>query len=165
MKPATFRNIERHIYFIREQRIMLDSDLAKLYGVTTFNLNKAIKRNRRRFPIDFMFRLSPQESEFLIFQSGISSSAWGGRRHRPYAFTHEGISMLSSVLRSEKALRANIFIMRAFVKVRQLLIMDKELARKIALLESKVQAHDVDIRLIVADIRKLMNRLGPGGTI
>ena len=109
---------------------MLDSDLAALYGVTTGNLNKAVKRNAERFPTDFMFQLDAEEVANLKFQFGISS--WGGRRRLPYAFTEQGVAMLSSVLNSERAVKVNIAIMRAFVKLRRdTRTRNRELATKI----------------------------------
>ena len=124
--------IERRIYLIRKQKVMLDSDLAELYGVETFNLNKAVKRNIDRFPDDFMFQLSQEEAESLRFQIGMSKvSGRGGRRYLPYAFTEQGVAMLSSVLNSKRAVQVNIAIMRAFVKLRELLATHKDLAQKL----------------------------------
>lgn len=113
--------VRSKIYEYRGKRVMLDSDLAELYGVTTGNFNKAVKRNIERFPDDFMFQLNDEEYSNLKFQIGIASS-YGGRRTNPYVFTEQGVAMLSSVLRSEAAIRVNISIMRAFVMVRQALI-------------------------------------------
>ncbi|MCD6178746.1 MAG: ORF6N domain-containing protein, partial [Bacteroidales bacterium] len=107
------------IYFIRDQKVMLYRDLAELYGVLTGNLNKAVKRNIKRFPEDFMFRLTKEEFDNLIFQFGTSS--WGGSRNLPYAFTEQGVAMLSGILNSERAINVNIQIMRIFTRVRQLL--------------------------------------------
>jgi len=121
--------VVQSIRWFRGQKVLLDSDLAALYGVTTGNLNKAVSRNRERFPSDFMFQLSAEEAEDLIFQIGRSKGR-GGRRHRPYAFTEQGIAMLSSILNSDRAIRVNIAIMRAFVKLRQMLETNRELARK-----------------------------------
>jgi hypothetical protein len=130
--PVPVELIERRIYVIRGQKVMLDSDLAELYQVETFNLNKAVKRNGDRFPEDFMFQLSPEEAEPLIFQIGMSKpEGRGGRRTLPYAFTEHGVAMLSSVLKSGRAVQMNILITRAFVKLRELLATHKELARKI----------------------------------
>jgi hypothetical protein len=112
--------IAQRILYLRNQKLMLDSDLARLYGVTTGNLNKAVNRNRGRFPLDFMFQLSAEEAERLIFQFGISKGR-GGRRHLPHAFTEQGVAMLSSVLNSERAVKVNIAIMRAFVRLREVL--------------------------------------------
>ena len=111
-------HIQPQIYRIRGQQVMIDSDLAVLYGVTTFNFNKAVRRKVRRFPSDFMFQLSLLEWERLIFQIGIPNAGRGGRRYSPFVFTQEGIAMLSSVLSSERAINVNIAIMRAFVKLR-----------------------------------------------
>jgi hypothetical protein len=120
---------------------MLDRDLAGFYGVTTGNLNKAVQRNRERFPSDFMFELTAREAESLIFQSGRSKRR-GGSRHLPHAFTQEGIAMLSSVLRGKRAVHVNIAIMRAFIKLREMLGTNLELARKFAELEGRVGGHD-----------------------
>src|SRR5258706_5352241 len=112
--------IEQRIYFIRGQRVMLDKDLAELYQVETFNLNKAVKRNINRFPDDFMFTLSQEEAIGLQFQIGMSKrKGSGGRRYLPNVFTQEGVAMLSSILRSERAVQVNVLIMRAFVRLRE----------------------------------------------
>ena len=148
--------IERRILLIRVQKVMLDSDLAELYGVTTFNLNKAVKRNRDRFPEDFCFQLSKEEYRALKFQIGISKEGRGGRRFLPYAFTEQGVAMLSSVLRSRRAALVNVAIMRAFVKFRQMLTVHRDLAQKLAELEGKVEGHDRQIRSIFDAIRRLM---------
>ncbi|MCX5727223.1 MAG: ORF6N domain-containing protein [Candidatus Saganbacteria bacterium] len=145
--------IENKIHLIRGQKVMLDKDLAVLYGVKTFVLNQAIKRSITRFPEDFMFRLTVAEFDNLTSQIVISS--WGGRRHLPYAFTEQGIAMLSSVLHSERAVQVNIAIMRAFVRLRQVIAIHKDLAKKFDLLEKRVFKHDSDIRELVRDIRKL----------
>src|SRR5256885_12844906 len=125
------------ICWIHGQKVLLDSDLAALYGVTTGNLNKAVSRNRERFPSDFMFQLTAEETGDLIFQIGRSKGR-GGRRHRPYAFTEQGIAMLSSVLNSDRAIRVNIAIMRALVKLRRALETNRELARTLSELERRV---------------------------
>jgi hypothetical protein len=117
--PVPVELIERRIYVIRGQKVMLDRDLAELYEVTTGNLNLAVQRNRQRFPEDFMFRLTP--SEHLILQSARSNSARGGSRYPPYAFTEHGVAMLSSVLHSERAVQMNILIIRAFMKLRAMI--------------------------------------------
>jgi ORF6N domain len=147
--------IARAILVVRGEKVMLDSDLAALYGVTTGNLNKAVSRNRGRFPSDFMFQLTVEEAEALIFQIGRSKGR-GGRRHRPYAFTEQGIAMLSSVLNSDRAIRVNIAIMRAFVKMRQMLETNRELAQKFSELEQRVGQHDEEIAAILETIRQLM---------
>ena len=146
--------IERSIYFIRDCRVMLDTDLANLYGVTTFNLNKAVKRNIERFPEDFMFQLTAEELEPLKFQTGISKKGGrGGRRSIPYAFTQEGVAMLSSVLRSDQAVQVNITVMRAFVRLRRLMMSHEELAGKIAAMEKK---YDARFKVVFDAIRELM---------
>lgn len=139
--------IQRRIFEIRGHRVMLDSHLAELYGVSTGNLNKAVKRNIRRFPLDFMFQLNKKEFKNLIFQSGISS--WGGARKLPYAFTAHGVAMLSSVLRSKKAVEINISIMRAFIMLRQLAIGQKEILKKIHELEKKYNKNFEEIYAVL----------------
>ena len=146
--------IANKIYLIRDQKVMLDRDLAKLYGVATFNLNKAVNRNLDRFPEDFMYKLSKEEAKDLIFQFGISS--WGGVRKLPYVFTEQGVAMLSSVLRSKRAIQVNIAIMRTFVKLKAILSTHKELAHKLNELERKIEKHDVDIQSVFEAIRQLM---------
>jgi hypothetical protein len=148
--------IERSILLIRGHKVMLDADLAKLYGVTTFNLNKAVKRNIGRFPKDFMFRLTADEAGALRFQIGMSKpKGRGGRRYLPYVFTEQGVAMLSSVLNSEWATQVNIAIMRAFVKLRETLALHKELAKQLEALERKIIHHDAQIQSIFDAIRRL----------
>jgi hypothetical protein len=125
------------VRWVRSERVMLDADLARLYGVETGDLNRAVKRNARRFPDDFMFILNKQEVANLICQIGISSSGWGGRRKPVMAFTEQGVAMLSSVLRSDRAADVNIAIMRTFVQLRRLMDSNRELARKIADMEDR----------------------------
>jgi hypothetical protein len=148
------QRVAQSIRWIRGQKVLLDSDLAALYGVSTGNLNKAVKRNAQRFPPDFMFRLSTQEVQNLRFQFGISR--WGGRRALPYVFTEQGIAMLSSVLNSDRAIRVNIAIMRVFVKLRQTLETNRELAQNFSELEQRVGKHDEEIAAILEAIRRLM---------
>ena len=149
--------IARLILSVRGHNVMLDADLARLYGVTTSNLNKAVKRNSSRFPGDFAFQLSAEEAGALRFQTGISNVAGrGGRRYLPYVFTEQGVAMLSSVLRSRRAVEVNIEIMRAFVQLRQFLSAHRELAQKLAQLERKIGAHDEQIQTIFNAIRQLM---------
>jgi len=150
----SLETIETKILIIRGQKVMLDKDLAILYGVETFNLNKAVKRNLTRFPSDFMFQLTREEYKNLIFQFGISS--WGGTRKLPYAFTEQGVAMLSSVLRSERAVLVNIQIMRAFVKLREIISTHKELAQKLKELELKIESHDENITAIFDAINQLL---------
>jgi len=144
--------IEKAILLIRNQKVMLDTDLATLYGVDTKVLVQAVKRNIDRFPQDFMFQLSQEEFAILRSQS-VTSSDWGGRRYPPYAFTEQGVAMLSSVLRSPCAIRVNIEIMRAFIRLRQMLASHVELARKLDALEKK---YDAQFKVVFEAIRKLM---------
>src|SRR5438309_5910268 len=149
------QQIAQAIRWVRGERILLDFDLARLYRVTTGNLNKAVRRNRDRFPADFMFQLTAEETKSLIFQFGMSKGR-GGRRHFPYAFTEQGVAMLSSVLKSERAVKVNIAIMRAFVNLRQTLETNREFARKFSELERRVGKHDKEIAAIIDAIRQLM---------
>ena len=144
--------IEKSILLIRGHKVMLDSDLADLYNVETKQLVRAVKRNIDRFPDDFMFQLRKEELENLRFKFG-TSSKWGGRRYLPYAFTEQGVAMLSSVLRSKRAVQVNIEIMRAFVRLRRLLAGHAELARKLAALEKK---YDAQFKVVFDAIRELM---------
>src|SRR4030066_701108 len=147
--------IEKKILLVRGEKVMLDSDLAVLYGVETKMLVRAVKRNVDRFPSDFMVQLNKEEFENLRFQFG-TSSRWGGRRYLPYAFTEQGVAMLSSVLNSKRAVLVNIAIMRAFVKLREMLSTHKELAHKLKQLENKIEKHDTEIKVIFDAIRQLM---------
>ena len=142
--------IARCIYLIRGQKIMLDHNLAELYGVMTGHLNRAVKRNQRRFPEDFIFHLSAEEHESLLCQFGTAKSdPRGGRRDRPYAFTQEGVAMLSSVLRSDRAADINVDIMRAFVRLREMLATNEDLARKVG-------QHDRQIAILFDHVGKLL---------
>ncbi len=145
-------SIERKILLIRGQKVMLDEDLAVLYGVPTKLFNKAVRRNIRRFPDDFMFQLTNQEVMNLRFQFG-TSRRHGGRRYFPLAFTEQGVAMLSSILNSERAVFVNIEIIRAFVRLRQLLASHKNLARKLQELEKK---YDHQFQVVFDAIRQLM---------
>lgn len=157
--------IQNLIYEIRGYKVMLDSDLAKLYGVQTFNLNKAVKRNSERFPKDFMFQLTKNEYESLIFQFGISKSKRGGRRFMPYVFTEQGVAMLSSVLQSEQAIAVNIQIMRTFVQIKQFALENKDLAKRVAELEHYFIEHSKDYKEDMREIHQaidlLMDRTKP----
>ena len=149
---ASVEKIESRIFVIRGQKVMLDGDLAALYGVETKMLVRAVKRNIDRFPTDFMFQLSKEEFDNLRFHFGTSSD-WGGRRYRPYAFTEQGVAMLSSVLRSRRAIQVNIEIMRAFIRLRQMLASHVDLARKLDALEKK---YDAQFKQVFEAIRQLM---------
>ena len=148
----TPESIAGAILFLRGQKVMLDAHLAALYGVETKALTRAVGRNIARFPSDFMFQLSSQEFANLRRQFGTSS--WGGRRHLPYAFTEHGVAMLSSVLRSERAVRVNIQVVRTFVRLRAIFASHEDLARKLAALESR---YDAQFRSVFDAIRELMN--------
>lgn len=138
---------------------MLDSDLAKLYGVETFNLNKAVKRNLHRFPNDFMFQLTKEEYDALIFQIGISKKGRGGRRFLPYVFTEQGVAMLSTVLNSEQAIAINIQIMRTFVQIKKFALEHKELNRRITDLEQLFIQHCKDNKLDNQELMEAINLL------
>ena len=146
--------ITAKIFEVKGKKVMLDSDLAGLYGVSTKVLIQAVKRNINRFPQDFMYQLTPQD--VVNLRSQFVTSRWGGRRYLPYVFTQEGVAMLSSVLNSERAVKVNIQIMRAFVRLRRALLTHKELFFKLNELERKIEKHDVDIRDIFEAIRQLM---------
>lgn len=158
---APIEEIGRRIFVLRRQRIILDADLADLYGVATKVLLQAVKRNARRFPVDFMMQLTATEWAALRSQFVTSKTGRGGRRYPPYAFTEQGVAMLSSVLGSERAIAVNIEIMRAFVRMREVLSSNKVLARRFAQLEARIDKklteHDEAITAILSAIRELMN--------
>src|SRR5947209_4601137 len=163
--------VERHIYLIRGEKVILDADVAWLYAVETKVLNRAVKRNKDRFPTDFMFQLTRDETEGLRlqigtstdptargmsglrFQFGTSKNRRGGRRYLPYAFTEQGVAMLSSVLRTPRAVQVNIAIMRTFVRLREMLLSNAHLARKLSALEKK---YDAQFKVVLDAIRELM---------
>lgn len=145
--------IQNKIFIIRSKKVMIDSDLAMLYGVETKNLNKAVKRNIERFPEDFMFQLNKKEANSLRFQFGTSKTGSGGRRYLPYVFTQEGVAMLSSILNSERAIHVNIQIMRAFVKLRELMASHKDLRNKIEQMEKK---YDRQCQIVFNAIKRLL---------
>ncbi len=149
--------LAQRIYIIRAKKVMLDTHLAELYGVSTSALIQAMKRNQERFPEDFSFQLKESEAQSLISQSVISKNGRGGRRHLPYVFTEHGVAMLSSVLRSPRAIQMNIFIIRAFVKIRELLATNKDLAQKIDQLERVQSEHDENLAEIYAIIKRLID--------
>jgi hypothetical protein len=148
--------IEQAIFLIRGQRVILDRDLAGLYGVETKALNKAVRRNLDRFPADFMFQLTREEADSSRFQFGTLKR---GRniKYLPLAFSEQGVAMLSSVLRSKQAVQVNVAIMRAFVRLRETLALHKELARKLADLEKRIEGNDTSIRSLFEAIRQLMS--------
>jgi ORF6N domain len=170
------KRVAQNIRSVRGQKVILDFDLAALYGVTTKALNQAVKRNATRFPVDFMFQLTSEETHSLrsqfvttnrqVVEREVPATNWSqfvtssskhrGATYRPYAFTEQGVAMLSSVLNSERAVKVNIAIMRAFVKLRKTLETNRELARKFAELENRVGKHDEEITAIIEAIRQLM---------
>jgi hypothetical protein len=155
---ATIEEIERSIHVIRGQRVMLDSDLAILYGVPTHRLNEQVSRNKDRFPDDFSYQLSQQEFTSLISQIAISKRGRGGRRTRPRVFTEQGVAMLSSVLKSPTAVRVNIEIMRAFVRLRRLMATPGDLVEQIRKLAETVQLHDNDIKVISRVLQQMIEK-------
>ncbi|HPB32112.1 MAG TPA: ORF6N domain-containing protein [Candidatus Sumerlaeota bacterium] len=147
--------IIRTIHVIRGGKVILDSDLAALYGVETRVLNQAVRRNSERFPDDFAFQLTPEEFDNLRSQI-VSSSSWGGRRYPPFAFTEYGALMAANVLNSPRAVQMSVFIVRAFVKLREAALMNAQMARKIAQLEQRVGEHDKAIVEIIRELRRLL---------
>ena len=148
--------ISSKIYLIRNKKVMIDKDLAELYGVSTGNLNKAVKRNIKRFPEDFMFQLSPKEFENLKFHFG--TSRWGGTRKLPFAFTEQGVAMLSGVLNSDKAIDVNIQIMRIFTKIREMLADNLSLKLEIENIKKKLSNHDKNIELVFSYLDELIQK-------
>lgn len=156
--PIPAEMIERRIHLIRGQKVMLDTDLAELYQAPTFRLNEAVKRNLDRFPEDFMFQLTSDEAQTLISQIAMSKpTGRGGRRTLPYAFTEHGVAMLSSVLNSQRAVQMNILIIRAFVKLRELLATHKSLAEKLEVIERTQKQHSAVLVGLVQDVQRLKN--------
>ena len=143
------------IYLIRDKKVMLDFDLAELYGVETKQLKRQVKRNPERFPKDFMFELTKKEFENL--RSQIGTSSWGGARYLPMAFTEQGVAMISSVLNSSTAIEVNIQIIRVFTKMKEMLLTNKDILLMMEKLEKKVTAHDSDIRMIFEALKQLLN--------
>jgi hypothetical protein len=150
MKNLPGISIEKKILFLRHQKVILDSDLAELYGVSTKVLVQAVKRNVARFPPDFAFQMTAEE--FKILRSQNVTSSWGGRRFLPYAFTEQGVAMLSSVLKSRRAIEVNIMIMRVFVRLREMVISHRELSEKIRALEKK---YDSQFKVVFDALREL----------
>lgn len=149
-------HVERRIYLIRGHKVMLDSDLAALYGVATARLNQQVRRNIERFPRDFMFALNAEEHKRLMLQIATSNSGRGGRRKLPLVFTEQGVAMLSGVLSSQQAIQVNIAIMRAFVRIRQLLSSNQDLARRLEKLEARHAEHDGKLETVFAAINELL---------
>ena len=155
-KTSLAVSVESRILVLREQKVILDSDLAELYGVPVKRLNEQVKRNQERFPPDFMFRLSAEESDALRSQSATSKTGRGGRRYAPYAFTEHGAIMAATVLNSERAVEMSVFVVRAFVRLREMLATNHQLASKIDELEQRLDTHDASIQELIEAIRELM---------
>ncbi len=157
-EPATapIERMDSKIHLIRGQRVMLDSDLAAIYGVMTSALNQAVKRNATRFPTDFGFQLTPEEFKSLMSQIVISKKGRGGRRKLPWVFTEHGAMMLAAVLNSQRAVDMSVFVVRAFVQMREILSSNRQLAAKLDELEKRVGGHDKVIAQLVAAVRQLI---------
>jgi hypothetical protein len=149
-------SVESRILFLRHHKVILDTDLAQLYCVPVKRLNEQVKRNQRRFPSDFMFRLTAKEHEVLRSQIATSKKGSGGRRQPPYAFTEHGAIMAATVLNSERAVQMSVFVVRAFVRLRQMLATNRQLATKIDELENRLESHDTAIQEILEAIKELM---------
>jgi phage regulator Rha-like protein len=154
----TVERIESRILMIRGHKVVLDADLATLYGVPTKRLNEQVKRNAERFPEDFVFQLTEEEAESLRSQFATSNRGRGGRRYRPYAFTEHGAIMAANVLNSARAIHMSVYVVRAFVRLREILASNKRLAEKLAELERKVASHDGHIQSLFEAIRQLMSQ-------
>jgi len=148
--------VESHILFLRHQRVILDADIAKLYGVPVKRLNEQVKRNQERFPSDFMFQLTAKEHDGLRSQIATSNKNRGGRRYRPYVFTEHGAIMAASVLNSPRAIQMSVFVVRAFIRLREMLSTNRRLAAKIAELESRMDSHDSVLVELLRAIKELM---------
>jgi phage regulator Rha-like protein len=148
--------VESRILFLRDHRVILDSDLAQLYGVPVGRLNEQVKRNRERFPADFMFQLTLKEEQILRSQIAISRGQHGGRRYLPHAFTEHGAIMAANVLNSKRAVQMSVYVVRAFVRLREMLAANGRLAAKINELEGRLDTHDSEIQKLLGAIRQLM---------
>jgi hypothetical protein len=155
-KSSLAVSVDSRILVVRQQKVILDTDLAELYGVPVKRLNEQVKRNRERFPSDFMFRLTDEEQESLRSQNATSKSGRGGRRYAPYAFTEHGAIMAATVLNSEQAVEMSVFVVRAFVRLREMLASNEKLAAKIDELEQRLDTHDASIQDLIEAIRQMM---------
>ncbi len=155
-KALIVPNLDPIILTIRKQRVILDSDLAKLYGVQTFRFNEAVKRNRHRFPDDFMFQLSKEEADALTSQFAMSKTGRGGRRSLPWAFTEHGALMASTVLNSPRAVAMSTYIIRAFIRLREELSANTTLEKRLAVIEKTLLTHDSALRDVIARMRPLL---------
>ncbi len=158
-KTATVlaRKVDSKIFVLRGQRVILDTDLAELYGVKVRQLNQQVKRNAKRFPLAFLFQVSPHEMKILRSQNVISSAGHGGTRYRPYAFTEHGAIMAATVLSSERAIEMSVFVVLAFVRMRRAIAGSRQILAKLAELEHRLEGHDTDIRALMEAIHELMN--------
>ncbi len=152
-------SIESRILILRQQRVILDTGLAELYGVTVKRLNQQVQRNLERFPLDFVFQITGKEQESLRLQIATSNKGRGGRRFLPYAFTEHGATMAATVLNSKKAVNMSVFVVRAFVRLREVLAANRQIASKIEELEERLENHDDTIHTIIKAIKKLMTPL------
>jgi hypothetical protein len=153
--------VQSRILFLRHQRVILDADIAELYGVPVRQLNQQVKRNQERFPSDFVFQLTAKEDEILRSQIVISRDTHGGRRYRPFAFTEHGAIMAATVLNSEKAVQMSVFVVRAFVRLREMLATNRRLAGKIDELENRLDTHDSTLQDLIETIKELMTPQEP----
>src|SRR3984893_364995 len=148
--------VESRIMILRGQKCNLDTDLAELYGVSVGRFNEQVKRNQERFPADFMFQLTAKEDQILRSQIVISSQTHGGRRYPPYAFTEHGAIMAATVLNSNRAIEMSVFVVRAFVRMREMLVKNRQLAAKINELDRRLETHDTAIQDLIEAIKELM---------
>ena len=162
-KTSLAVSVESRILVLRQQKVILDSDLAELYGVPVKRLNQQVKRNEDRFPADFMFQLSGEEQQSLRLQNATSKTTRGGRRYLPYAFTEHGAIMAATVLNSDRAVEMSVFVVRAFVRLREILAANQQLASKIDELEQRLDTHDASIQELIEAIRELMAPDPPSG--
>jgi hypothetical protein len=158
------KRVDSKIFVLRGQRVILDADLAELYGVQVRHLNQQVKRNAKRFPLAFRFQLSPEELKILRSQNVISSEGHGGARYRPYAFTEHGAIMAATVLNSERAIEMSVFVVLAFVRMRRAIAGNRHILTKLAELERRLETHDTDIQDLMEAIRELMNPAEPSRT-
>jgi hypothetical protein len=155
------RKVDSKIFVLRGQRVILDADLAELYGVQVRHLNQQVKRNAKRFPLAFRFQLSPHELKILRSQNVISSESHGGARYRPYAFTEHGAIMAATVLNSERAVEMSVFVVLAFVRMRRAIAGNRHILTKLAELERRLESHDADIEGLMDAIRELISPAEP----
>jgi hypothetical protein len=158
------RKVDSKIFVLRGQRVILDTDLAELYGVQARHLNQQVKRNAKRFPVAFRFQISAQEFKILRSQNVISSEGHGGTRYRPHVFTEHGAIMAATVLNSERAIEMSVFVVLAFVRMRRAIAENRHILTKLAELERRLETHDADIQDLMEAIRELMSPAEPSRT-